>query len=280
MVSDNIKGFVLAAIVFSLFLYGYRYYEYSQNDPDFCASCHVIQDSFLDIQLSRHKDVICQKCHEIGIIEQNKRLGIYLATGKNPISLAHGRATPWQKCSSCHEEAISQGAVAPTKSYGHAKHVLNKKIECKVCHIRAKHSFKPDETVCLKCHGDREVHGLTIDDFSCLKCHRYSKREIVLTPRKQCTICHPGLPEKGTMATFSCHYCHRPHSRELPTSRTCTLECHRSQLTLGQHGAHSKKGIDCMLCHKPHTWTVKEKTQSLCRQCHAYKDPRSFVYIF
>ena len=280
VISDNLKGFILAIIVFALFLYGYRHYEYSQDDPDFCSSCHVIKDSFMDLQMGRHRDVICQKCHEIGIIEQNERLGTYLATGKNPVALAHGRVTPWQKCRTCHEEAISQGAVAPAKSYGHAKHVLDKKIECKICHAYAKHKFTPDESACLKCHADKEVHGLAMDDLSCLKCHRFSQREIALTQRTKCTICHTGLPEKGAMSTFSCHYCHKPHKKEKPGPASCTAECHRSQLSAGQHGTHAKNSIDCMVCHKPHAWTVKEKARTLCRQCHAYKDPRSFVYIF
>jgi len=279
-ISNNIKGFVLAILVFSLFLYGYRYYQYTQDDPDFCASCHAIQESFVDMQLGKHRDVICQKCHEIGIVEQNQRLGIYIATGKNPVALAHGRTTPWQKCGTCHGESLSQGAVTPTKSYGHAKHVLNLKMVCKACHTGVKHTFSPDESVCLKCHADKEVHGITVDDFSCLKCHRFSQREVAMTPKDKCTGCHAGMPQKGAMATFSCHYCHRPHKKDKPTSATCTAECHRSQLSVGQHGIHAKNSIDCMYCHRQHTWTVKEKARSLCSQCHEYRDPRSFVYIF
>lgn len=279
-ISNNLKGFVLAIIVFSLFLYGYRYYQYTQDDPDFCASCHVIQESYSDLQQGKHRDVICQKCHELGIIEQNQRLGTYIATGKNPVSLAHGRQTPWQKCETCHEEAVSQGAVTPTKSYGHAKHVLEKRIKCKVCHEVLKHKFQPDESSCLKCHADKEVHGITVDDFSCLKCHRFSKREISMTPKDKCTVCHTDMPSKGAMATFSCHYCHKPHKKDKPTYQTCTSECHRSQLSIGQHGLHSKNGMDCMDCHKAHTWTVRENARNLCRQCHAYRDPRTFVYMF
>ena len=56
VISDNLKGFILAIIVFALFLYGYRYYEYSQDDPDFCSSCHVIKDSFVDLQMGRHME--------------------------------------------------------------------------------------------------------------------------------------------------------------------------------------------------------------------------------
>jgi hypothetical protein len=279
-ISNNIKGFILAIIVFSLFLYGYRYYQYTQDDPDFCASCHAIQESFVDLQQGKHRDVICQKCHEIGIIEQNQRLGSYIATGKNPVSLAHGRITPWQKCGTCHEETFSQGAVTPTKSYGHAKHVLNKKMVCKACHAVEKHKFSPDESVCLKCHADKEVHGISMDDFSCLKCHRFSQREVALTPKEKCTGCHLGMPTKGAMATFSCHYCHKPHKKEKPTSASCSTECHRSQLSIGQHGVHAKNRIDCTHCHRQHAWIVKEKARSLCSQCHAYRDPQTFVYMF
>jgi hypothetical protein len=280
IISNNLKGFVLAIVVFSLFIYGYRYYEYTQVDSDFCISCHVIQEAYVDMQIGKHRDMICQKCHEIGILEQNKRLGTYIATGKNPVSLAHGRITPWQKCQTCHEEAISQGAVTPTKAYGHAKHVLDRKAGCKICHLSSKHAFSPDESSCLKCHTDKEVHGLTMDDFSCLKCHRFSQRTIAMIPREKCMACHSSMPQKGAMATFPCHFCHKPHKNEKPNSASCTAECHRSQLSIGQHGLHTKNSIECMYCHKAHIWTVKEKAQKLCRQCHAYRDSRSFVYIF
>jgi hypothetical protein len=42
-----------------------------------------------------------------------------------------------------------------------------------------------------------------------------------------------------------------------------------------------KQGIECMHCHRPHAWTVGQaRTRTLCKECHQYKDPSTFRYIF
>jgi hypothetical protein len=256
-ISEGVKGLILAVVVIVMFLYGYRYYRYTQDDVDFCSSCHLVQEAQTNWQTGKHRDVLCQACHQLGNVEQNLRLISYIMTGKNPIAVTHGRLGPWLECRNCHSDTISQGSVSPTKAYGHAKHVAIKKIDCKTCHLPMVHDFPTRGTACQECHEGKEVHGMEVEGFSCLKCHSFSRSPLPMLSRDTCTGCHTGLPSKGSMSSLSCHYCHKPHKREKPSQQTCTVECHRSQATLGQHGMHVKQGIDCMHCHRPHSWSAK-----------------------
>jgi nitrate/TMAO reductase-like tetraheme cytochrome c subunit len=277
--SDNVKGFIIASLVMALFLYGFRYYRHTQADPEFCLSCHPLQETYRVWEKGTHRDVICQKCHEFGIMEQNKRFAAYITSGKQPVSLSHGRVTPWQKCRDCHDEAVNQGAKSPTSTFGHARHVGVKNMQCQACHSGTDHEFKPNDLACIGCHQDREVHGIAVEDFSCLKCHRFSKREMVMTPRALCDTCHHTVPPQGPKAKLSCHYCHKPHSADKPNSATCATECHKNVPALGQHGKHLKQGVACTHCHKPHIWSIRTRAATLCKECHAYRDPRTFKYL-
>ncbi len=279
-ISHNIKGLIIAVIIISIFLYGYRYYRHTQEDPDFCSSCHLVRESHLDWQKSSHSRVVCQKCHEIGVLEQNQRLLGYIATGADPISLTHGRKKPWLQCDSCHKNTVIQGSVSPVKAYGHAKHAVIQKIECKRCHILDRHNLTFNEASCSQCHQNKEVHGLSAGEFSCINCHTFIRKHPVMTPPDKCTKCHVEMLEKNPKSKLSCHYCHKPHLLQKPSNTIC-IECHKTEANVGQHGSHAKQGIECMYCHKPHKWGIgTTQKKQLCSECHQYKDPRKFIYIF
>jgi len=279
--SDSVKGFIIAIIVISLFLYGYRYYRYTQDEPEFCGSCHMIKESYADWLNGKHRDTVCQQCHQLGNVEQNLRLLSYVMTGKNPIATSHGRIKPWEECKNCHMDTISQGSVTPSKSYGHAKHAVVKGIECKACHVSKTHNFPPNTSSCQQCHSNKGVHGISMEEFSCIKCHSFSRKPLPMLSTEKCFKCHSDIPRKGPMSGLSCHYCHKPHSTEKPDSGSCTAECHKTEATMGQHGVHAQQGIECMYCHKPHKWVLGGSVpSSLCKECHSPKDPKRFRYIF
>lgn len=279
-ISHNIKGFIFAILLISIFLYGYRYYRYTQQDPDFCSSCHLVSESHVDWQKSSHNKVICQKCHEIGVLEQNLRFFGYITSGADPISLSHGRKKPWILCKDCHANTASQGAISPSKAYGHAKHVVTLKMECKQCHVLNRHNLPYYSGSCINCHKNKEVHGITIAEFSCINCHPFTRKHPVMTPPDKCTKCHLDMLQKNRKSKLSCHYCHKPHMTDKPSNSVC-IECHKMEATIGQHGFHTKQGIECMYCHKPHTWSIGlSRKKILCSECHTYKDPRKFIYIF
>jgi hypothetical protein len=252
--SDSIKGLILAVIVMGLFLYGLNYYRYSQNDPDFCKTCHEVKGAHGDWLKSKHRDTLCQQCHKLGNVEQNLRLISYVITGGNPISVTHGRLHPWTECASCHSDEIAQGTISPTKAYGHARHAGMQQIACNECHDGKSHNFTARPKTCAQCHEGKTVHGLDHVDAVCLQCHAFTQKRLPKFDRKTCTTCHSNIPNKGTMASVACHLCHKPHKKEKPTSTTCVVECHKNETVSGRHAKYWSNSTSCMKCHKPHTW--------------------------
>jgi hypothetical protein len=150
--------------------------------------------------------------------------------------------------------------------------------ECRACHGKSLHLFKPDENACQNCHKDKGVHGIGMEAFSCLKCHSFSEKSPSMIPRERCVKCHK-LSMQGPMSNFKCHQCHKPHGKIKLKSEDCLGECHRNETKVGQHALHMKNGLQCLDCHKAHAWVVEKKgAKGLCDRCHPLKDPRTFVY--
>ena len=280
---EEAKGFILAAVLIVAVLgavVGHKYYRYTQDDPQYCASCHLMKEAFLEWQKGKHRDIVCQTCHHLSILEQNQLLVTYVVkSDSKQFSQTHGREKPWQECRKCHMSEVSQGSVTLKKSYGHARHVFMQGTECKICHKGTVHDFHPNENACQNCHKDKGVHGIGMEAFSCLKCHSFSEKTPSMVPKDRCIKCHNSIPRKSSMSDLLCHQCHKPHGRINPTSATCISECHRNETSVGQHGLHMKQGLNCLDCHKPHSWIVGiERAKSLCSKCHTFKDPKLFIY--
>lgn len=279
----HVKGFVLAAFFMIAVLAavgGYRYYEYTRKDPTFCVSCHQMKETFTEWQQGKHRDVLCQQCHKLNIFEQNQLLVAFVVKGdKKDYAQKHGREKPWKECRKCHMENISQGSLSMRNSYGHAKHVFMQSIDCKICHKGISHNFRPNEKACLGCHKDKQVHGAKMEAFSCLKCHSYSEKTPSMIPKDRCIKCHTHLSAaKGPMSGLLCHQCHKPHGKIIPDPAACTAECHVNESSIGQHGFHMNKGLNCLDCHKAHSWTVgRERASKICVRCHQYKNPQLFI---
>lgn len=262
-------------------LLGLRYYKKIRTDPDFCATCHMMQESYKGWQLSSHRDIICQKCHRLSLSEQNKLLMTYVITGyTEPREQAHGKVEPWNSCRECHLLTAQQGSVSMRKSYGHARHVFMQEIDCADCHSAQLHNFAPDEKSCQNCHEDKLVHGLGMAGLTCLNCHSFGAETARMVSDKKCFGCHEEMPRAGPMASFHCFACHKPHGKIQLTNADCLGNCHGNEATVGQHGLHMEKTeLGCLDCHKAHSWTVGEKeAPGLCDRCHATKDPRTFIY--
>ncbi|HXX58991.1 MAG TPA: cytochrome c oxidase assembly protein COX14 [Thermodesulfovibrionales bacterium] len=280
-VMDHIKGFVLALIAVIAVLgvvVGYRYYRYTQDDPAFCTSCHMMKEAVAEWERGKHRDIVCQKCHHLNLLEQNQLLVSFVLKNPGPFSQSHGRNKPWLECKNCHIDEIAQGSVTLRKSYGHAKHVFMLNTTCKVCHGGSLHRFRPNEKACQECHKDKGVHGVGMEAFSCLKCHSFSEKSVQMVSNEKCRRCHK-VPTVGPMSTFPCHRCHKPHGKIKLTSTDCLGECHGSETKIGQHDRHMKKGMQCLDCHKAHRWVVgRTEAKGLCNRCHPNRDPKTFVY--
>jgi hypothetical protein len=280
---ENKTGIILLLILVSIIgvLAGYRYYRHTQEDPHFCASCHMMQESFRSWQRSRHRDIICQKCHRLSLLEQNRLLITYVVKGYTaPREQAHGRIEPWKSCRQCHIEEVQQGSVSLRSSYGHARHVFMQNINCSRCHSAELHNFRADERACSGCHADKLVHGLGMEGLSCLRCHSYGEETPKMVSSERCIGCHEGIPSEGPMAKFMCFQCHKPHEKIKFKSSDCLGNCHGNEAMVGQHGLHLEKAqVECLDCHKAHTWVIGMKqAKGLCDRCHQLKDPRTFIY--
>jgi len=248
MLVISVLGIVLAV----------RYYNYIQKNPEFCNSCHLMEEAYTAWKLSGHRNMVCQECHQLGMIEQNRLLVKFVFSTDRKTPEPHGNETPWKTCTKCHWDEAAQGSLTVNKSTGHARHVFNEKLHCKDCHDRKVHSFRPEKDACLRCHKDWQIHGVGMENISCLRCHAFSpkKQETFIPDRERCLSCHrksskTKFPDRVPMARLNCYECHKPHARIKPSDEDC-LRCHTSEVLLLKPVHRSTS--HCVNCHVPHRW--------------------------
>lgn len=290
----------------------FRVYDFTENDPKFCVSCHLMQPAFTAWEQSEHKNINCHDCHKLGIVDKNKLLVSFILHRPQSVPERHGKIiVPWKLCITCHWEKDERYVNAPNVSHSryHAKHVFMEQVECSKCHGYRTHKFTLEERYCITCHEGREVHGEGMEKLACLNCH--TDRTVDLNPgRKKCLYCHgtetvrKELTADNTMDVkhfqpsqevinravkidvpsdapmqFYCYECHKPHSKVRPDWGDCLSKCHSDQLQVGKHETHVKTmGMKCVECHKPHSWRVTNaQAKKLCTTCHEYKAPSKFI---
>jgi cytochrome c nitrite reductase small subunit len=241
-----------------------RYYEYIQKNPEFCSSCHLMEEAYTSWKLSGHRNIVCQDCHKLGMIEQNRLLIKFVLTTDRKTREPHGNETPWKVCTTCHWDEAAQGSLMVNKSTGHARHVFRETLACKGCHSRKVHAFRPDRGACLRCHQGWEIHGAGgagMEEISCLRCHAFSskKQEAFIPDRNHCLSCHrkslkSSFPDRVPMARLNCYECHKPHVRNKPNDEDC-LRCHTPEV-LNLKPVHTT-GKHCTSCHVPHRWSAR-----------------------
>lgn len=238
---------------------GVRYYEYVQKDPEFCSSCHLMEEAYTSWKLSGHRNIVCQDCHKLGMIEQNRLLVKFVLTTNRKTREPHGNETPWKVCTTCHWDEAAQGSLMVNKSTGHARHVFMERLACRDCHSRKVHVFRPTGDACIRCHKGWEIHGAGMEKVSCLRCHAFTskKQEAFIPDRDYCLSCHrknskTSFPDRVPMARLNCYECHKPHVRSMPTDDDC-LNCHTPEV-LNLKKIHKTKQ-HCKSCHQPHRWS-------------------------
>lgn len=259
---------------------GYRYYTYTRKDPAFCSMCHLMEEGYRSWRTGPHNHIICQQCHELNLIEENRLLVAFVVKGESDIRQVHGRIAPWNGCFSCHTQEAAQGSITLRSSYGHARHVFMQSIKCESCHRGDAHGFKADQTACQGCHKDMLVHGMGTAGLYCLNCHRFGEASPMLVSSERCLECHREIPGKGVMSNLKCYDCHHPHLKLKMETNDCLGSCHGNEANVGQHRIHLEKTrMGCMDCHKPHKWSVgKAEARGLCDRCHPLRDPITFIY--
>ncbi len=271
---------IILLVCLILILKGYKYYEYTKTDPEFCNTCHLVEEGVRTWRLSKHSNLICQRCHVLTLIEENRLLLAFAIKGSWRVKQTHGSIKPWEGCLDCHVQDASQGSVSLRTSYGHARHVFMQDIKCNACHRGDIHDFRADSKKCQTCHKDKLVHGMGMAGLYCLNCHRFGETKPKMVSQERCFECHKTIPTKGVMSGVKCFDCHKPHGQLKMESKDCLGTCHGNETRVGQHGKHLALGkLQCIDCHKPHTWVIKkENAPGLCDRCHPLRDPMTFIY--
>ncbi len=312
----TLKGKIIITVLLLVIIIGggviaFEFYDFTQNNPKFCVSCHLMKPAYDAWAESEHKDINCHDCHHLTIPEQNRLLITFVLHRPTSVPPRHGKIiVPWKYCVSCHWEKDERFPDAPliNDSRGHAKHYFIEQIECAQCHGYIVHKFTAEERFCLKCHKGKVVHGMGMENIACLNCH--TDRTTDFRPgRKKCLFCHGdvsvrmeliadatidvkhfapdeatikratriNIPAKAPMQ-LDCYECHKPHSQVRPDYGTC-ISCHKRIIDVGKHKLHIEVvGLECTTCHKPHGWTVTPReAKTTCTSCHGYKDPMRFI---
>jgi len=312
----SFKGKIIIAVLLLVITAGggvvaFRFYDFTQNNPKFCVSCHLMKQAFTAWETSEHKNINCHECHHLSVPELNTLLISFVLHNPSRVPERHGKIiVPARSCLKCHWEKDERYANAPmiNRSNLHARHVFMEQKECSQCHGYIVHKFTPEERFCVRCHQNKEVHGAGMVGLACLNCHTDRTKD--LRPgRKKCLFCHGGedvrkeliadgsidvkhyqpaaetikkaikinVPSDAPMQFF-CYECHKPHKLVRPDWGNC-LSCHRNITEVGKHGLHIQVvGMKCKDCHRPHEWRVTEASaRKDCVKCHEYREPKRFI---
>src|ERR1051325_280919 len=141
-------------LIVSLAAYGgYRGWNYTQHDPAFCRSCHLMQTSWDKWGTSVHSKVECHACHQQSMRDSLEQLVKYVAL--RPDTIGKHAVVDYKKCGACHlSNDPHWKQVAETA--GHKVHFERQGLECVGCHSKGVHQFVRPSDACKDCHTDRK----------------------------------------------------------------------------------------------------------------------------
>lgn len=260
----------LVLLVLILAIPSYFVYDYTQNNPKFCLTCHLMNNAYDTWITSAMHETSCKSCHESDIATNLDHLRKALLL--DPDEVQKTTEIDNERCEECHVSEDPQW-LQVFETVGHQTHVyLNAdEPDCITCHGVQLHIFEPPEQVCTECHdGEREI-AIDKMEIHCLSCHEFTRPEYqaLIPERSECLKCHESSLTMGVSFPSGAHSdticgdCHNPHQEEKNVE--CTT-CHRlSDTTLHNMEVHT---IDCTSCHKPHS---QVSMRDNCESCHTEK---------
>lgn len=243
-------------------------YDYTQNNPKFCTTCHLMNDAYATWEASAMHDLNCHSCHETSMVESMQH--VYDVLTHNPTDVTKLVVIDNTLCETCHASNDPQW-LQIVNTAGHKVHFFGDQsyADCIDCHGMNLHVFRPPEEVCLDCHDVEKAHANEVMMTDCVSCHEFLAEKDYLIPQKEeCLQCHSDNAElilsmpADAHIDSTCTTCHNPHGSEVAES--CTT-CH-DDVSGGLHdiALHT----DCTSCHVPHVEiTVRES----CESCHTDK---------
>ncbi|OGD46590.1 hypothetical protein A3K69_02895 [Candidatus Bathyarchaeota archaeon RBG_16_57_9] len=242
-------------------------YDYTQNNPRFCTTCHLMNPAYETWEVSAMHDLTCHSCHETDMVESLGHVVEVLT--KNPDEVTKETNIDNSLCETCHASNDSQWLqVAGTA--GHEVHIFDgvDLADCIDCHGQRLHVFEPPEDTCIQCHDVETTQVEVLMGTHCVSCHDFTATDHELIPIDQtCLQCHEEQDSMG--ASFpadahtdtACKNCHYPHEEDpFPDCASCHTE------VSGLHTVDSH--TDCTSCHIPHS---EETLRENCVSCHVDK---------
>jgi hypothetical protein len=254
-------GFVIILIP-AIFIY-----DYTQNNPLFCQTCHLMNNAYDSWSVSAMHDLNCHECHESNLGESLGHVVEVLVVDPNTVSKE--TEIDNKLCEHCHasEDPLWLQVV---NTAGHKVHFYTPSdhADCIDCHGLRLHTFEPPEETCMECHEESKGHAEEIMTTHCVNCHVFTVISDELLPEdRACLECHEGKDVMGltfppeTHTNNTCKDCHNPHV-DYPYP-DCT-ECHEKGKELHSIQAHD----ECLNCHIPHS---EKQMRSNCESCHIDK---------
>ena len=301
MVWKAVFGMVGIALLLAVSGSSATFFVYSQNNNQFCLSCHTLHDEVFErFQQSKHHTVAnlrCHDCHDEPLVAEMTQVAKWMLL--RPEKVGPHAPVPRAVCASCHvrrnADSTWQRIIATA---GHSVHLntdsaKRRGIDCLTCHGVTAHRFVPVAQTCSQsgCHQQQaqirlgKMAGQT--SLHCVTCHQFTApipvaqqtaaaRAELVPSAHNCLGCHAmqkvlarfvpaNDPHKGR-----CGDCHNPHTQTRPSAafESCTNSgCHvrPDTLTPFHRGLHAAALSNCGSCHEAHTWTVRGKA---CLDCH------------
>lgn len=229
--------------------------------PQFCGSCHYMDDYIESWEHSAHKDVRCVDCHYEpgakavvkGKVDGFLQLAKYMTHtySSKPVAEVSDLSCLRSECHAEMDRGISV-EFGNNISFPHSKHLDHKvrahELRCTTCHSKAgaeKH-MEVNTSTCFNCH----FKGVEVTPSDCRKCHSrltvseggagFDHTEFFEgTEEVDCNMCHPGIIQgTGEAVPDNCLFCH-------------TRSDVKKEITLEElHYAHtSEHKVECFQCH-------------------------------
>jgi hypothetical protein len=269
-----VAGAVFLALAIPSGIYGHWAYE---GSPQFCASCHIMDEAHATWERSAHKVVGCKECHTQDLFGR-MRLGWQFVIDRPKEVGPHARLDE-AVCKRCHDGAGKgtgdTGALASIAGTpGHRVHHERARLACLECHSRKLHVFEPDVGRCRECHTERVNLPKMRDALAhekggndCLACHKFLEKgqEALAPDRGTCASCHEKQTvvaildkgeAKGKPFHAECRDCHAVHGRAFQDPVDC-LRCHVKVLNDKAHIDDGRLQEKCTECHEPHRWKIE-----------------------
>ncbi len=279
---------------------GYVAYDYTQNDPKFCITCHdVMIESYEKWEKSEHAEVNCHACHHLSP-EEAINYGIHLMRGlpdKVPPRPEGKIIVPSTYCMKCHWEEEKKEHAEDLQ----VKDILDKDITHIVIQVGQKvrtflakpgpegnnvassrfhaiHYFN-EQTECMICHGHKELHVFTAAPEDCLDCHE-NQQEKAHTAKEvelECLNCHTDRTTNLNPDREKCLFCHGEDDvlkQHLVNAGTIDVKYHQpsEEIVANAPKIHlpdsaPMQQFNCDTCHQPHQEEAAA-SKDTCISCH------------